>query len=190
VANQQQPGDDTQLSPKGAARRRFTRAGAATGVMLTLHSHSAMATGTAAVCTTASGFMSGALRSTHSTQAVTCSGVSPGYWKNCSASVWPRPTNKNNDYFTKYFPSTLTGYSTVKAATILDPQQFDNNNAGLGRHLMAAYLNTLKGWTSFQSTTALQKIWTEWRDHGYYTPIAGVKWYAADIVNYLKQTMT
>lgn len=203
MANQQQPDDNaaTQapLSPKGAARRRFTRAGAATGVLLTLHSQSALAGGgTPAVCTTASGFMSGALRSTHTTQPVSCSGLSPGYWKNVANrnslagganSGWPRPVLPT-DHFSKYFPSTLEFYGSASMLDVLSPPNSGYDISGLGRHLVAAYLNVLSGKSSFQTTAALQKMWSEWRDFGFYTPIAGVKWTAYDIVNYLKQTMT
>lgn len=189
MANQQQPGDSAAgpapLSPKGAARRRFTRAGAAaSGVLLTLQSQPAMAT---AVCRSPSGYLSGPLQSTRTTTPVTCAGRTPGYWK--THPYWPSPCKANNA-FNKIFlcSGTMSNtYGSVSQMGILDPKQWDRD--GLGRHLMAAYLNVRSGKSSFQTTQMLNKIWVEWRDSGYYTPTAGVKWTSYDIVDYLKRTM-
>jgi len=192
VANQQQPGDSAAagtapLSPKGAARRRFTQAGAAaSGVLLTLHSHPAMATGSA--CRSASGFHSGGVRS-RSTEVATCIGRTPGYWKN-HPDEWPKiGCDKTKLYCAIFLYSGRinVGYSQKKQLEILTPQGFDGS--GIGRHIMAAYLNNLSGKSPYPTLDQLNKIWTEWRDYGYYTVTAGVKWDADKIVTYLKSTM-
>src|SRR5689334_17769378 len=78
VANQQQPGDSAArpapLSPTGAARRRFARAGAtASGVLLTLQSAPAMAQ---VICTAPSGSLSNGPTSTQpGVGTATCQGV-------------------------------------------------------------------------------------------------------------------
>lgn len=172
------------LSAKGAARRRFTRAGAgATGVLLTLASQPGMA---ADVCTTPSGWLSGGLKSHHGPAPV-CSGVSPGYWK--THDGWPSPVTPDSTFGSIFgcnrrFAST---YGAAKCGTILEHQSFDQAN--LGMHLVATYLNVLSGRISFLTISNVQAIWNEWQSKGYYTPTVGKKWYAADIVIYLRGTM-
>lgn len=172
-----------ELSSEGAARRRFARAGvAASGVLLTLHSQPGMA---AEVCTTPSGFLSGGLQSFRGPPP-TCAGRSPGYWKNAG---WPRGCDKNAPY-TRVFSCNSQNTKSYGGATqvaILDPKKWDRD--GIGRHLMAAYLNVQAGLSTFQTVPMLQRIWLEYQAKGYYTPTAGVKWDSAKIVEYLQGTM-
>ncbi len=171
------------LSPVGAARRRFTRAGvAASGVLLTLHSQPGMAV---EVCTTPSGSLSGGLQSFRGPPP-TCAGRSPGYWKNHS---WPRGCNKNEPFTRIFSCNSLNAktYGTTSQSAILDPKQWDRN--GIGRHLMACYLNVQAGLSTFQTTAMLQRIWLEYQAKGYYAPTAGVKWDGGKIVDYLQGTM-
>ncbi len=58
-------------------------------------------------------------------------------------------------------------------------------------HLIAAYLNKMGGNGAVipDSVLTVQDIlgmWQEYASRGYFEPMAGVKWYAEDIVNYLK----
>lgn len=172
------------LSPTGTARRRFTRAGiAASGVLLTLHSQPGMA---AEVCTTPSGYLSGGLQSYRGPEP-TCAGRSPGYWKNHS---WPRSSAKEAMFSQVFSCNSLNAktYGTVSQRDILDPKKWDLN--GIGRHLIAAYLNVQAGLSTFQTVPMLQRIWLEYQAKGYYTPTAGVKWDSAKIVEYLQGTMS
>ena len=68
--------------------------------------------------------------------------------------------------------------------------------ANLGKHIAAAYLNCVNGFIDRRvldivlnefNAPLVQNIWKEWDDNGrgYYEVMAGVKWYAADIVQYL-----
>ena len=59
----------------------------------------------------------------------------------------------------------------------------------LGAHIVAALLNAQKGWTPVLTVAQVKNIFNEWNDKGYFEPTAGIKWYAADIVYYLKSTM-
>ncbi len=57
-------------------------------------------------------------------------------------------------------------------------------------HLIGAYLNCCGGNgavipSNVMTPSRVLEIWTEWRTKGYFNPTAGVKWYAADIKNYL-----
>jgi len=60
----------------------------------------------------------------------------------------------------------------------------------LGAHIVAALLNAASGKTLGVLTEAqVINIFNEWDQKGYFEPTAGVKWYGADIVDYLKSTM-
>lgn len=215
MANEQQPGK--QLSAKGAARRRFTRAGAAaSGVLVTLHSQPGMA---AVVCAGPSGFQSG-LVSARPNDPGACAGKSPGAWKNTDPApggstngngngngkggnknptptplpdkIWPAgalPTDKFRTVFTCTLAMNNTyGADNCTLDYILGNQPtFDKDK--LGAHLVAAYLNVLAGLSGFQTVPMLQNIWNELRDTGHFTPTAGVQWNAKQVVDYLSGTM-
>ena len=214
MANEQQPGK--QLSASGAARRRFTRAGAAaSGVLLTLHSQPGMA---AVVCAGPSGFQSG-LISARPNDPGACAGRSPGFWKNTDPApggssngngkgkgkggkgptptplpdkVWPAgalPTDKFRSVFTCTLEMNSTyGSDTCTLDYILgNGPTFDKHK--LGAHLVAAYLNVLAGYSGFQTVPMLQNIWNELRDTGHFCPTAGVQWDAQQVVDYLTGTM-
>lgn len=59
----------------------------------------------------------------------------------------------------------------------------------LGAHLCAALLNALSGKNAFPTAEQVKRIAYEYDTLGYYEPTAGIRWGAADIVNYLKSTM-
>lgn len=68
-----------------------------------------------------------------------------------------------------------------------------NMNAGgmVAFHIIGAYLNKRGGNGAVIPDVAITEagiktIWHEYATKGYYAPMAGVKWYAEDIVNYLK----
>jgi hypothetical protein len=172
------------MSGQGASRRRFTRAGiGVTGVLLTLASQPGMATD---ICTSPSGSLSGGLQSHHGPAPI-CSGVAPDNWKN--QATWPRGVT-HDTRFGEIFSVNQSRMNTYGAATciaMLEQQPFDE--ASLGMHLVATYLNILSGRISFLSIEALRNIWSEWQASGYYTPTAGVQWNAAAIVVYLSGTM-
>jgi hypothetical protein len=195
VANEQQPGKP--LSAKGAARRRFTRAGAAaSGVLLTLYSQPGMAQ---VVCATPSGAAS-ALASARNPDAETCSGRSPGVWLQALSprgnsgkgggntpghTDWPvSPDKLFGEWFTTSRPIGKAKLKEVLANT--DPS-FDPEN--LGMHLVAAMLNVLSGRSTFQTENMLVDMWNRLRDDRVYHPTAGIDWTAYDVVQYLRSTM-
>ncbi|HEX6734054.1 MAG TPA: hypothetical protein VF096_04510 [Azonexus sp.] len=58
-------------------------------------------------------------------------------------------------------------------------------------HVIGAYLNKMGGNGAVIPDSVLTAqdivgIWQEYASRGYYEPMAGIKWYAEDIVNYLK----
>jgi hypothetical protein len=173
----------TPLTGTGVARRRFAKAGAGlSGVLLTLTSQPGMA---CTICTSPSGSLSGGLKSRHG-PPVTCTGLSPGYWKN--HSNWPSGCSQSTT-FGSIFPCNAkhTNYKNTTCKTMLSHQTFDTNN--LGMHLVAAYLNVKARRSTFITDQTLRTIWAEWQQNGYYRPTAAKKWYAYDIVLYLSGTM-
>lgn len=191
MVNQQQPENGASeqeiLSPKSVARRRFTKAGAAaSGVLLTLHSTSALAGGGGGgggtVCTTGSGSMSTGVNS-RAAVAVTCTGGGPNYWSN---NGWPTGCKKSDLYGGTFSCGGTMGNSQFWDIVTKNNTSFDSTQ--LCKYLACAYLNVVSGKTNFTNKANLQKMWNEYRTAGYYSPAANVKWYAADIVAYLKKT--
>lgn len=180
-----------QLSAKGAARRRFTRAATgATGVLATLASQPGMA---ASVCTTPSGYLSSGLVQSHQpVPPPLCGGYSPGYWLKPYLHPWPAGITTTQSFGSvfKCCPAAKT-LSTLSMLDMCSPQHADY--AQCGRHILAAYLNALSGATTVLTTTMVLKIWNEYQNTGggavgYYTPSAGVQWYAPKIVEYITST--
>lgn len=180
--------DAIALGQKGASRRRFTRAGAgATGVLLTLASQPGMACD---ICMAPSGYQSYSKTmkaASHTGAPVTCQGRSPTYWKGTTS--WPSSCHSTTMFNKVFSCNSVTNrtYGATSCMKILTPQSFDS--AGVGVYLMACYLNVLKGWTSFLTIEQVRAIWTEYQATGYYTPTAGTKWNASQIVFYLSGTM-
>ena len=197
MANEQLP--NKPLSAKGAARRRFSRAGAAaSGVLLTLYSQPGMAQ---IVCATPSGAAS-AMASVRNPDTETCSGRSPGIWLqaltprgnsgnsgksgNTPGHVdWPVSPDK---LFGEWFTTSLPiGKAKLKDVLANGDPAFDPEN--LGMHLVAAMLNVLSGRSPFQNENMLIDMWNRLRDDHVYHPSAGIDWSAYDVVQYLRSTM-
>jgi hypothetical protein len=199
VANQEQPIQPgatpaaPNLPPRGLARRRFTRVGlVVSGTALTTVAN---ATGLSVhACASPSGSLSGGLHS-RSPDALpeTCDGLSPGGWKNTGGGeTWPvnRETFKFSDFYAcgNGFSKRYVGLTMLQ---VLDPQSFGQkvnrppDTAGLGRHLVAAFLNARSGKVNVLTELALKKIWQEYCGDGTYSPAAGVNWDACQIVRYI-----
>jgi hypothetical protein len=197
VSNQdQQNGESKQpalpatelLDARGAARRKFTRAGVgASGVLMTLASQPGMA----AVCATPSGSLSSGMTSRAPNTQVTCGGVSPGYWRNHD---WPAGTDRNarfGDIFPCSAASSVMANMKMYDVLICDDPAIDKFNTG--SHTVSAYLNYRKDTTYVITPAIMSKIWKEYQDTGgqaigYYVPAVNHKWYGFDIVNYIVST--
>lgn len=198
--------------PHDKSRRHFALASSA--VLLTVASRPVLANTT--ICKTPSGFLSANL--SHHGKTDYSNGCSPGYWK--SRTDWPSPytcgTLKNSPYCNSWdswkdgestttkckdtysCTGKLSNYAYYKkdgktyAYSLMqvlwmdgsqDPYQF-------GAHMCAALLNARKGWTPCLPEQKIKDMWYACDHNGYYEPTAGVKWYPADCVNYLKSTMS
>ncbi len=193
---------DQTRQPVDESRRGFTKSGLAlSGVILTLASRPVMA----CTCKSPSGFLSGNVSASGTPQE--CNGLSPGYWGN-KPEDWPSP----------YKAGTCTGTVkvcnhpdnwTTKDATLFKAV-FNCNNYGaiyseytmfqvvwlggggdpdqLGAHIIAALLNARKGLTPVLTEAQVINMFNEWNLNGYFEPTASVKWYGADIVEYIVST--
>lgn len=66
-------------------------------------------------------------------------------------------------------------------STLLEVLKLNSNSGrdGLARHLVAAYLNALKGYTPavILDVVTTKSIWTSFVARGYYEPTAGIRWF-------------
>jgi hypothetical protein len=214
----------------GESRRKFTRAGfAGAGVILTLASRSALATGTGGK--TPSGFCS--VNTSSHGQPIPCDGRNADYWKNCK-NQWPSSCSTKRRFSQEFNCNgrSSTYYQSCNLVHLIDYDDIDRdseyqpylswkygrfyssfmnyynnyNNSGsykytgkngrnydeaeIGRCVVAALLNCRSGRNKFLKEETIKAIFNEYQSKGYFTPTAGVKWYAADIVKYLKSTQT
>lgn len=179
------------LGQRGAARRRFARAGAgATGVLLTLASHPGMA---CSVKVGPSGWQSvltatnKGIKLSHIPDGYSV-GIPPNKWS--PGSGWPCSTTKT---FGQVFSCTNAN-ATCRDGTLKahcgGTVKVTGDKQKICQLLSAAYLNVLSGRSPFLTQASLQAIWSEYQSKGTYTPMAGVKaWNAVTIVAYLTGTM-
>lgn len=202
-----------QIKSVDESRRRFTKSGLAiSGVILTLASRPVLGD---VVSTSPSGFISGNV-SSHGTPQMS-SGLTPGYWGNWGGSgpqpnMWPSPylpgewkkfdrqTGKSSTHVSEWSGGTLfssvfncigngtiyNGYTMMQVIWLGgggDPDQ-------LGAHIVSALLNAKSGKTPMLTESQVIGMFNEWNQDGDFEPTAGVKWYGADIVAYLKTTMS
>lgn len=176
-----EPTPPAQISARGAARRRFARAGlGASAALVTISSKAGMAVD---ICTAPSGSLSGGLQSQKPGAVAACEGRSPGYWKNHDG--WP--CDRAMKFGAVFSCSSSSPYNECSLGDMLEPKRWDTN--GLGRHMVATYLNIRSGKIGFLTVPGLQGIWNDLSRRGAHAPTAGVNWYADDVVDYLKGTM-
>jgi len=162
------------------SRRRFGKSSiVASGVLATLVSRPVLGCD---VCKSPSGFLSGNLSTPGTPEALP--GRSPGYWKNHTR--WPIANRETSKFSSVFTCKPGSPYASITMLALLSHQSFDSHN--LGMHLVAAYLNAMAGWTPFLTAERIKSMFSEWSATGYFSPTAGVKWNAAQIVDYLKWT--
>jgi hypothetical protein len=178
------------MSSKGAARRRFAKAGAGAsgGVILTLASQPAMAT---LVCTSPSGAYSGNL-SKHN-DSVACEGLSPGFWKE-HHEAWHSASTNGTSQFRKTLGTTsrCSALDKYTCFDIVDPSLVTNGDDpdNVAMHVMATLLNVRSKRIGFLTEIQVLGIWNSYAASGTYTPTVGVTWNGSQLVAYLKSTMS
>lgn len=111
-------------------------------------------------------------------------------------SVFMKPTNGQNAFLADLDNNPATPKTSLSMKQVLTMNDGGNpwgltDQANLGAHIVAALLNAASGRTSVVlPEPKVIGMWTEWATKGYFTPTAGVKWYAADIVDYIVTTFT
>jgi len=184
-----QPKTGVEGAPADAAapepsRRRVLRGGlAAAPVLMTLVSRPVLGGHTTTErCTTPSGFVSA--NASTAGRGVACEGRTPSYWK--SRSNWPAPYTpgtKFNDVFSN------PAYTAYKYKTLLDVLGMTGGPPGsVAAACVAALLNAQSQWTPPLQVSAVKDIWSEYSTKGYYSPCAGAKWNAGEILDYLSTT--
>lgn len=175
------------------SRRKFTGAGLGVSAIFTLASQPVLATGTK-ICKSPSGFHSLGFASHHGTPDY-CSGKPPSHW--CTKSDWECPELKVC-YHDKFKRGTHCNYGTKTSyygqngptcKDVMKGQFWSNGTAKpdpVGRECSATLLNIKYGHipSSVCTETKLLTLWNEYTNQGYCSPMAGVKWYAADIVKW------
>jgi hypothetical protein len=90
------------------------------------------------------------------------------------------------------YPNTDTFLKVLQS----EDQGFSGPPHNVARHLVASVLNVQKGWVPVLTLNVIKGIWQQYMQTGgpggggYFEPTAGVKWYQAEIVDYLTSTMT
>jgi len=195
------PPPDSRHTPSKITRRRLLKGGLATApVLMTIANRPAIAAGLPGACRTASAF--GSINASPTGQAdIICSGRTPGYWKQSQRfSQWSAPFYPTDvmpappGHRATKFHSSTTGFNGSIFGTNTMLQVLDTGGGGavaVGRHITAALLNAQAGLTPVLSVATVRTIWNAYITNGYYIPISsspGIKWYADDIVTYLKST--
>lgn len=173
---------------------------------------------TAIQCTSPSGFTSLNVSAPGKHQSA-CLGRSPGMWAQwpelwislgydpgvCTAtngtgmcaSFDPNTgTPFHSGVMGRSYPSGFPGFSGTKFGTrsmmavMVDNSGTDESNVAM--HAVATVLNIANNWMppEVMTMTTILGIWQSYITLGHYEPTAGVKWYGADIVAYLKSTMS
>ena len=179
-----EPGSASEAAtPEGSqaalqARRRLLRGSlGAAPVLMVLAPRSVMA-GTV-TCRAGSAFAS--INASHPVTAYSCTGSTPDYWRDASASNWPTQCVRNGSNATLFNAVfTAGGYPNSTLLSVLQLTATSGSD-GLARYLVAAVLNAYK-WpanpTPVISVSIATKMWADYVAKGYYEPTAGIKWYA------------
>jgi hypothetical protein len=153
------------------------------------------------VCTPASSFAS--INASRPDLQFTCSGRSPGYWKQPQRfNQWPAPylpVDKGPVKATTFDFVFGSGYPGMTLLSVVEKGGNSMGRDALARHIVAALLNAAAGLTpGVLNVQQVKAVWSEFIVKGYYVPTAGIKWYAdyavpagtGGITPWLKSTMT
>lgn len=95
------------------------------------------------------------------------------------------------------YPAGFSGLSGSRFGVLSLMGVMVNNSSSLdpdnvGAHVAATVLNIARGWipAEVMEMSTILDIWHDYDTTGSYKPTAGVTWYGADIVTYLKTTMS
>lgn len=186
-----------------ASRRDFGKAGlAASGVLLTLSSRSAMALTNS--CTSPSGFQSANVSTTGGGHVFPCMGYQPASWASNTSPAWPTPYSKgtlaavppwsDSTSFSSVF--NVTGFGSIYAGktlmqVLLMAQPITGDTFAIGPLAIAALLNAAAGNLTSPALNPSQviEIFRQWDISRTYLPTAGTTWNESTLQGYLLNTM-
>jgi len=186
MSTEQQPAHDGTTKPPmqvpNAGRRRIARAGiGAAGVLLTLESRVAMATGPKCVAPSAAALSHGG--SSNYVKQNHCSALGPKDWVRM-ADFWPCSKNiKFGALFT--CKGTDVQFREIELVKILGD---DTYSEFIGRAVATTYLNIVTGKLTVIDNRTLFKMWDDLQAHQTYSPKRGVTWTPYDVRMYLEST--
>jgi hypothetical protein len=184
------------------ARRRLLQGGlSAAPVLMTLLSRPVLGQ----TCQSPSGFTSANASNVGTT--ANCTGHLPAFWANpTNFSQWPTgfvPVHvPSGPQETKFGPPNGVFSNAPNSApfngqpSLLDALSFTGNATNdVARYVSAAVLNAAKGLTPVLTVQQVKDIWAEYGatgygGAGYYSPTAGARWFAPEIIAYLLTTMS
>lgn len=176
---------DHSAKPPSADRRRWLKAGLSTPpVLMTVASRPVLAS----TCVPPSAYVS--LGASAPGMYADCTGYGPDTW--LGNSSWPNPYSPDSRFNT-YFEPDLHG--NPKFSDVLDYDNIANVSDTVhtvARYVTAALLNNASNKVpeTVLRAMSIQHIWTEFARTGSFAPTRGASWSAAEIVDYLKSTMT
>lgn len=202
MTNQHSYSDATPLIEKKTERRRFLGKGIkAAPFVITLASQPALGV----TCFTPSRSLSKNTSISQQGKDGVCTGAeSPGNYKaqqdpTAQAYHWPSSVNPTDPLHPTFYMGNSEGvskFTKVVGNQVVSKtfgEALEVNAPGqVHFHLIGAYLNVLGGNSAIipanvMTASGVLAIWQEYATKDYYEPMAGVKWYAADIVLYLKE---
>jgi len=171
--------------PSSADRRKWLKAGLSTPpVLMTVASRPVLAN----ACVPPSAYVS--LGASAPGMYGECAGFGPETW--LQDNTWPSPYSPDARFNT-YFEPNLNG--NPRFSDVLGDGNIANVSDTVhtvARYVTAALLNNASGKvpeTVLRAMT-IQHIWTEYAQTGAFAPTSGASWSAAEIVDYLRSTMT
>lgn len=167
-----------------AGRRRIARAGiGAAGVLLTLDSRVAMATGPKCVAPSAAALSHGG--NSNYVERGRCNAIGPEHWVR-AADYWPcSKTIKFGTLFT--CKGTDAHYADIEVIKILGEDAYIDF---VGRAIATTYLNIVTGKLTVMTEATLFKMWDSLQTHQAYSPMPTVIWTPTDVRMYLESTYT
>jgi hypothetical protein len=181
----------TEPAVENRRRRRLLQGGvSATPLLMTLVSRPVLGH-SGFRCVTPSGYTS--MPSSRQPEVHRCDGGTPGFWKQEQHfKAWPAgfyPVAKKGNAATLFGSHFLLGPYAANTTFLQILESMGGPPDSVARHIVAALLNALRGWTTVLTPTAIKDMWADYITTGFFEPTAGVRWYHDQIQDYLESTM-
>jgi hypothetical protein len=180
---------DNREKPSSPTRRRWLQAGlSAPPVLMTVISRPVLA----AQCVPPSAYVS--LGASAPGMYAACAGNGPQFWSNPN-TVWPSPYRRETHFNRIFAPPAVSSPSPHGPTLLAVLENSSGTYNDVARYVVAALLNSAGSPplvpTSILGLPTIKHIWTESVGGvGSFTPSRGASWSPAEIVDYLKSTMT